>query len=1759
MKRILLLLAVSVLAALVAQPVGAAEVENPQELCDFLNRIGGAGAAARFETVVDAGLSTGGKDVFVVTTKNGKPCIKGNNRLAVTTGINWYLNHTAHINLAWNRLTANLVSATLPLPGGEERHVCSVDYRYYLNYCTFSYSMSTWTWERWQQEIDWMALHGINMPLQIVGLDVVWKKLLTKHLGYSAADADKFIAGPCFQAWWGMNNLEGWGGPNPDWWYARQEQLCRNILRRERELDMQPVLPGYSGMVPSDIGAHGYAANSQGNWCGFRRPYILDPNSKGFAEISKKYYEVLGEVMGTSAYYSMDPFHEGANTSGIDVPAAYGQIAAAMSGANPDAKWVIQFWQWSGAQYNVLDKVAKGKLIVLDLFSDAHTHFQDYKGHDAVYCMLHNFGGRTGFYGRLDKVMREFFSYKQRYGNIKGIGATPEAIETVPVLYDALFELPWRASAPDGKEWIREYTVSRYGTDNADAQAAWEKLRTSSLNCETGLQGPMEAVLCARPAFKVNSVSSWGGTEIFYDAQQVAAAAHQLLSAGLSGKNYSYDLTDLSRQALTDYAYYLLKAIDAAYSKGDTEAYRKSRAAFMQLMPDLDELLNTNKDFMLGRWTQMARGIADEMAGTTAADKDWLELNNARTLISTWGGRDQANGGGLRDYSYREWGGMMKDYYYPRWQKFFEAKDKGTALPDWYAMEHAWAMNGSLSYPDTPVGETAEVARRLFSKYFLTFTSTDGTPYYIYRAFAQDKRGELQASAFRGSEYVCPVSALPDGIESTLSVDMNNDGAFSPDETASGLRIGIPENAVAGNVKACLTLSDGTSVVYTLALRDNITVPRTVSVVSEDAGMGSVSIVGSTQASVTSTASVTIKATPATGYDFRHWTNRAGEQVSTENPYTYHGKEAETFTARFILNKWKSPAEDKADYETVKSYGQYVTEMAVAQGGLEPQPIYSTAACPDRLFQTTQIVNAARGSRVTLTWRDTDDADGLAYCRLSAYIDLNCDGDFEDEGEFLAIVGEKNSNNNTMLSDGSLNILLPYAMPVGITHVRLRFDSSWIGTWDKATDAMPAKSATKRMVYDVPLNVTEYAPYACEIKAVSADPARGTVDTNGHGNPYTVAVGEEVIIRAYASAGYRFDCWKDQYGRVVGRESTCTFKAPESGTYTAEFVSEGSVAIGNWKFGYDEAESGIVLTRIVSGSGPLDFTQVPAGVSVKGAVPGLFRGNTALTALTLPQVPFVLDYYLQTSLTGAKEENARLDPDTAIPAQCPFSLSLDVTTDGSTYNQWGSGLLATGNNALADAYDNGFQFYLGADGSLVLKLGSSENRFTVTQGSHSFHVGMDYDGDGQLTVRVAAAAGGTEEHVYAHRLNDITRLVSSIPAGVDIKRLEIADYSLHSQPFAGCMRLETISVAEGNGLYTSRDGILYDAAGTTLLVYPEGRFCTRVFTMADKAGRLVYAAPVADYKGSLDVANSNRGVFAAADAPLPAALWQMALEGDDAYKVCHLNSRHFFGGKAGDHDRMEMPGDSTQWYGVYTLSRAGRGISDVTLRASSGHVVKFDAATSQLTLGEAEAALADASSHWTLAEVASIPVAIGASGWTTMCLPVAVGVPTDAAGLQVFKVTGCEGDVLRLETVAGTIPAGEGVVVCAAKAATVRFPIVREETSPLRGNFLCGATIGRTGLEANSFYLLAERDSRAAFCQADAVEVPANSAYLPQTRVGASAPPALFFSVSGLDAIRLPQTGPSLSQTFYDLNGRRVLFPTRGVYVNGNGEKVFVR
>ena len=113
-----------------------------------------------------------GKDVFEIQSRNGKIILRGNRALSIASALGYYLRYYCRCDISWNgsnlKLPAKLPKVILAI-----HYPTIYQYRYYLNYCTFNYSMSWWNWERWQQEIDWMALNGINMPLALTGEEAI--------------------------------------------------------------------------------------------------------------------------------------------------------------------------------------------------------------------------------------------------------------------------------------------------------------------------------------------------------------------------------------------------------------------------------------------------------------------------------------------------------------------------------------------------------------------------------------------------------------------------------------------------------------------------------------------------------------------------------------------------------------------------------------------------------------------------------------------------------------------------------------------------------------------------------------------------------------------------------------------------------------------------------------------------------------------------------------------------------------------------------------------------------------------------------------------------------------------------------------------------------------------------------------------------------------------------------------------------------------------------------------------------------------------------------------------------------------------------------------------------------------------------------------------------------------------------------------------------------------------------------------------------
>lgn len=706
---------------LIAWSVGAA---SPVE--GLLERID-PGASRKF--VIERVKS--GTDFFELDQKGNKVVIRGNNEVSLAVGLNWYLKYYAGIHLSWNRMKAELPEV-LPAVTAKERRETPLKYRYDFNYCTFSYTMAFWDWPRWEQEIDWMALHGINLPLAMVGTDGVWRNVLGR-LGYSKEEINEFVAGPGFQAWWLMNNLEGWGGPNPDRWYDQQIVLQKRIVERMREYGIEPVFPGYSGMVPHNAKEKlGLNVSDPGLWNGYRRPAFLQPTDPRFGEIAALYYEEMNRLYGKARFYSMDPFHEGGSVDGVDLAAAGKAIMQAMKKNNPKAVWVAQAWQ-ANPRRQMIEGLRSGDLLVLDLFSESRPQWGDpasswyreggFGAHDWLYCMLLNYGGNVGLHGKMKHVIDAFYKAKESPAGktLQGVGMTMEGSENNPVMFELLTELPWRPERFDKDAWLKAYTVARYGKADAEVEEAWILLSNSIYNCPGGStqQGTHESVFCARPSDHPYQVSSWSEMSDYYDPDDVIRAARRMVSAAgrfEGNANFEYDLVDIVRQAIAEKGRLTEKVAEAAYAAGDAGLYRAAADRFLRLIDWQDELLGTRPEFRVGAWIARARSL-----GKTPAEKDLYEWN-ARVQVTTWGNREAADAGGLHDYAHREWNGLLKDFYGMRWRAWFayqtQRLEGGDPEPiDFYALEEPWTR-ATKGYSAAPEGACVPTVRRIFAEVF---------------------------------------------------------------------------------------------------------------------------------------------------------------------------------------------------------------------------------------------------------------------------------------------------------------------------------------------------------------------------------------------------------------------------------------------------------------------------------------------------------------------------------------------------------------------------------------------------------------------------------------------------------------------------------------------------------------------------------------------------------------------------------------------------------------------------------------------------------------------------------------------------------------------------------------------------------------------------------------------------------------------------------------------------------------------------------
>jgi alpha-N-acetylglucosaminidase len=675
-----------------------------------------------------------GGDAFEVETRDGRLVLRGRNGVMIGSALNWYLRNVAHASVSWNGDNLRL-PARLPAVPRREHVSTPYAHRVYLNYCTFNYTASWWDRARWEREIDWMALNGINMPLAATGQEAVWQATLARY-GYTAAEVRRFLVGPAFQAWQWMTNIEQWGGPLPQSWIDSHLELGRFIIGRERELGMTPILQGFTGCVPVDMAARYPKARilPKAVWCEVPPGTAqLDPEDPLFAEFGRAFLEEQTRLLGTDHLYAGDPFHEGEpprNTPEYlhDVGAKLYQIAHDF---DPAATIVMQGWT---IREGIVRGIPAERLLVLDLTGQKWTETSAFWGRPWVAGVLHNFGGRHSLGGNLPLIASNapgLLADKGRGGNLVGIGLFPEAVEHNPLLYALATDIAWHREAPALDAWVDGYVRARYGADLPGARRAWSLL-LHSVYSQRSSEPAMESPVLARPSLLVDRSSPWGNLERDYDVRQVWEAWEALLSDAHSLHEvdpYLYDIVDVGRQALSDLSVPLSQELSKAWLAGDKARFAAAKGRFIELAADLDTLLGTRRDFLLGPWLADARRW-----GANQAESDLYE-RNARQLITVWGPNSPK--AYLSDYAGRQWSGLISSYYLGRWIRYFnfletqpmsyrddklprvngrpdnDASDFYRQLTEW---EYRWC-EGHERFPTEPSGHPVGEAYRLLAKW----------------------------------------------------------------------------------------------------------------------------------------------------------------------------------------------------------------------------------------------------------------------------------------------------------------------------------------------------------------------------------------------------------------------------------------------------------------------------------------------------------------------------------------------------------------------------------------------------------------------------------------------------------------------------------------------------------------------------------------------------------------------------------------------------------------------------------------------------------------------------------------------------------------------------------------------------------------------------------------------------------------------------------------------------------------------------------
>lgn len=594
--------------------------------------------------------SDNGYDCYEIYSEGKKVVLAGNSPLSQAMAYYDYLGKYHGVVITSGDYDISTISSA-PLPEEKISRTIKKKIRAMTSYESFSLNGNFRGFDRWEKEIDFMAMHGFNRALQPVGFDGVLFRTLT-DIGMPENFCLEFSSGPAFLMNQLTGNIAGTNSVNSKEYLERKITVGKLISDRERSLGIEPIFPAAIPSVPFSLRKKYIKMDifKAPMWYNFPPIFFIRPKNAFFSVFNKKFLTIQREALGETHSYIFGGVYEsdkkGYNSHLADLGKALEEMlgefdAEAVCYLHTSSINADFFKNCSGDRYIFLDNCEMSKSS--DILN-SRKYIPEISG---------NRYGRTGIYGNVQKLCDNPFANSELGGALSF-----DSFDINPVYCAAALKAITTDGSFDRDEFIRDFCAKRYKTDSFTDDIISLIDLCSSDEC-TG------SIICARPCTNVKHTAPYDTMERDYDFHRLYQIAQNIANSDDKKTDATRaDLQSIVRQFLSDLAYPVYIKATEFFKEKNVRNFEQASNLFLEICEDIDRLLRTREETNF-----CTKYLEAQELGSSQEEKESLQINFL-LLHTIWGPFDHSI---LYDTVWNEWGGLVKDYYEARWHMYYRS------------------------------------------------------------------------------------------------------------------------------------------------------------------------------------------------------------------------------------------------------------------------------------------------------------------------------------------------------------------------------------------------------------------------------------------------------------------------------------------------------------------------------------------------------------------------------------------------------------------------------------------------------------------------------------------------------------------------------------------------------------------------------------------------------------------------------------------------------------------------------------------------------------------------------------------------------------------------------------------------------------------------------------------------------------------------------------------------------------------------------